>query len=230
MRLHIMNNDITIVTVCKGRLDFLKQTLPTTLKIKGVKEIIIVDDSCPDGTAAWVKSLKEPRLRVIELNNSKFNVSRARNAGAKEIKTPWIFFRDADVHVKIIRFDQYQKEGTYSWLNYLEVQGVNPGTVGSLLVQKIDFDNVGGYCEDVVGWGYEDIHIIRCLGSTGLQSNTLDHRLFEHIEHPDALRTRFYDYKDRMRSHEININNLCKKPFNYKRWTEIREPCPSQPH
>ncbi len=40
----------SIITTCKGRLEHLKQTLPAMLAQKD-SEVIVVDYSCPHGTA-----------------------------------------------------------------------------------------------------------------------------------------------------------------------------------
>ena len=53
---------LSIVTCCKGRLEFLKRALPTFVA-QSDSEVIVVDYDCPDGTKDWVAA-HFPDVRV----------------------------------------------------------------------------------------------------------------------------------------------------------------------
>jgi len=58
-------------------------------------ELIVVDDGSSDGTAEWVESLADPRVKVIREKHTG-NRSRLRNLGVRESRADWIAFLDSD--------------------------------------------------------------------------------------------------------------------------------------
>ena len=90
-----MQRSFSIITTCKGRLEHLKQTLPRMLE-QGAAEVIVVDYSCPDGTAAWVGK-HFPAARVVTVEGEQgFSNWRARNLGAAAATGDLLLFCDAD--------------------------------------------------------------------------------------------------------------------------------------
>lgn len=57
-------------------------------------EVVIVNDGSTDKSAEIVKSIDDPRIRLIEQENG--GPSKARNTGVKNAKGDWIVFLDAD--------------------------------------------------------------------------------------------------------------------------------------
>ena len=90
-----MNRTYSIITTCKGRLDHLKQTLPRMIA-QPANEVIVVDYSCPEGTADYVRE-HFPSVRVVEVEGQeRFSNWRARNAGAAVAQSQCLVFCDAD--------------------------------------------------------------------------------------------------------------------------------------
>src|SRR5206468_5026028 len=58
-------------------------------------ELIVIDDGSTDATAAYLKSLDDPRVRVIELEHSGIP-AKVRNAGLGAATGEFIAFLDSD--------------------------------------------------------------------------------------------------------------------------------------
>lgn len=58
-------------------------------------ELIIIDDGSSDGTAEVIKSIDDPRIRLV-VNKQNFGCSYSRNLGVKKSKGRYIFYLDSD--------------------------------------------------------------------------------------------------------------------------------------
>src|SRR5438128_5771015 len=87
---------LTFVTVCMGRVAFLKQTLGRMIGQLD-SACILVDYSCPERAGDWAEQA-HPSVQVLRLpGHTTINIGAARNAGARLVKTPWICFVDCVV-------------------------------------------------------------------------------------------------------------------------------------
>lgn len=185
--------DLCYITTCKGRLAHLKQTLPRVAGQPGLS-CVVVDYSCPDGTAGWVAA-NFPQVRVVRVEGERgFNLSRARNIGAQAADAPWLGFFDADILLD---------PGFASVLVPRLVTGrfyrPNPVTYqtwGSIICHRDDFAAVGGYDEAYIGWGGEDDDLITALTLAGRQVAGFSAALLSEIPHSDEERMRFNAIKD----------------------------------
>jgi glycosyltransferase involved in cell wall biosynthesis len=58
-------------------------------------ELIVVDDGSSDGTADWLRTLRDPRIRTVRERHTG-NLSHVRSVGLSPAGTPWLAFLDAD--------------------------------------------------------------------------------------------------------------------------------------
>ena len=101
---------ISIVTTCKGRLSYLKESLKSWLNLDYTNyEIIVVDYDDPDGTENYIKrnknflleNSKARDLKVVKVKNKPFfNLNDARNRGIKASDSELVFMVDSDIHIK----------------------------------------------------------------------------------------------------------------------------------
>ena len=189
------------ITTCKGRLEHLKQTLPSVVNQPDVS-CVVVDYTCPDNTAGWVAA-NFPQVAVVRVTDETgFNLARARNLGAEAADSPWLAFVDADIlwapelASKVIPGLQAG--------HFYRAQPVTPQTWGSVICQRQDFEAIGGYDEAFTGWGGEDDDLMSRLALRGRISAGFSAELIEEISHDDTARVRFYEVKDRSLQHRIN--------------------------
>ncbi|QPF95388.1 glycosyltransferase [Bradyrhizobium commune] len=89
-----MSAVVSVVVPAKNAAIFIGETIDSALMQSGVDEIIVVDDGSTDDTVAIVRSIDDPRLRL--LRNDATGVSAARNLGARSARGDWLIFLDAD--------------------------------------------------------------------------------------------------------------------------------------
>jgi hypothetical protein len=196
---------IDIVTTCMGRLSHLQRSLPLMLAQENVR-CILVDYSCPEQCGDWVEE-HLPEVQVVRVpGQEEFNVSKARNAGARAGRSPWIFFLDAD---RLMRpgFLGFARATLFPD-NFLTVSPYYrdvPFAVGNCIVSRHDYETIGGYDEQFLGWGGEDVDFIVRLEFQGLQHIRISSPLMGDVEHGDKLRTRHAATKDISLSNFANL-------------------------
>jgi glycosyltransferase involved in cell wall biosynthesis len=97
---------ISLITTCKGRLEYLKRSIRTWLDLDYENYgIIVVDYDCPDGAGAYIernrtallKHSKATTLSVVKVaDRPYFNLNDARNRGIRTADGELIFLVDAD--------------------------------------------------------------------------------------------------------------------------------------
>ncbi|MBR0810390.1 glycosyltransferase [Bradyrhizobium diazoefficiens] len=88
------STSVSIVIPAKNVAAYVGETLASALAQSGVGEVIVVDDGSTDDTAAIVRAVRDPRLRLM--TNDSAGVSAARNLGARSASGEWLLFLDAD--------------------------------------------------------------------------------------------------------------------------------------
>jgi hypothetical protein len=191
---------LSIVVTCMGRLDHLRQTIPSLIRQDSGVEIVLVDWSCPDLCGAYA-SEHWPGVRVVKVPGQKqFHKSAALNAGARVASAPWLAILDADMIASSEFFENLR-----SGLRPDVLLGLADDRLTGFLACKRDgFDRTGGYDERMVGWGFEDDDMRRRLLEQGLRLEALPAGSIQVIPHDDESRTRFYAEKDLSQSALFN--------------------------
>jgi succinoglycan biosynthesis protein ExoO len=88
--------DISIVLATYNRRQVLPRAIASVLAQGTVQfELIVVDDASDDGTAQYLATLKDPRIRVIVAERNG-GPSAARNLGLKAARAGIVAFLDSD--------------------------------------------------------------------------------------------------------------------------------------
>ncbi|RDK87329.1 glycosyltransferase family 2 protein [Marinirhabdus gelatinilytica] len=86
---------ISVVIPLFNKESYISDTLQSVLaQTFSNLEVIVVDDGSTDGSATMVRAINDPRVQLLEIENS--GVSMARNTGITTAKYNWIAFLDAD--------------------------------------------------------------------------------------------------------------------------------------
>jgi glycosyltransferase involved in cell wall biosynthesis len=192
----------SIITACKGRLSHLKESLPAMLAQPDC-EVIVVDYSCPDGTAAHVEG-HFPKAKVVRVEGEEeFSNWKARNSGAALAKGAFLVFCDADIILAGDATKQLKKLVTGSSFGFFKRElsmakgrgGLDSNQLrGFQVVPRASFRQLGGYDELMSGYAsgadtdLEDRLLFLQLKAVPLDASLLD-RI---IHHDDEDRLRFH--------------------------------------
>ena len=179
---------LSLITTCKNRLQYLKQTLPLMLK-QSMAEVIVVDYGCEQGTADWVKE-HHPAAKVVQVNDDPiFCLARARNMGARNSSHNFFCFVDSDVMI-------HEQLGEWLWIHkdpkkfYLyPMQNANENELtGFSIVAKDHFLKTGGFDEAFKGWGGEDNDFYERLKRIGLSEAFIPQNSISAVSHDSTVR------------------------------------------
>ncbi len=215
-----MQPKFSIVTTCMGRLDHLKRTLPRMLEQPDT-EVIVVDYSCPQGTAAYVAE-HFPKAKVVKVEGQDaFSNWRARNAGAAAATGRLLVFSDADTllkpnamqwigdHLQPRTFGHFDRVAT-SRFNTTKLRlGFNQ-LRGFHVLPLAMFRRFGGYDEVLEGYAAgADTDLEARMVLFGMKRLVLDPEIVEQvIEH---------DNEDRVRHHKMPIRISYAAGYLYRK-------------
>ena len=196
---------IAFVTVCKGRLHHIRQTLPRLVE-QVPDEIVVVDYDCPQGVGAWVQA-HHPSVRVVHVHDEQgFCLSRGRNEGARSTTAPWICFIDADVLIEPGWVDWMRSNlrGTTFYRQSRSGGQGDSGCYGTVICPRSGFETVQGYDEIFRGWGGEDDDLYDRLRWSGHAEDAYPAEFVRSIPHDDSERVAFHAVKSKVDQHVIN--------------------------
>lgn len=92
--------NVSVVITTRNRLAFLREAVASVEKQSHPDwDLIIVDDASKDGTSDYLRTLSDPRVRVIRMERH-CERSAARNRGLRDAVAEWILFLDDDDRIK----------------------------------------------------------------------------------------------------------------------------------
>jgi glycosyltransferase involved in cell wall biosynthesis len=173
----------------------LRRALPTFVE-QSESEVIVVDYDCPDRTKDWVAA-HFPTVRIAIVSQAPiFNLSRARNVGARLARTPWLAFCDADnLLPPSFASELLSRAEPGMYLRTLRNTPFGPKKQWIPLVcEAAAFWAVGGYDDAIRGWGPEDQEFIDRLDRSGIKEGPGTAALVETLRHSNAERGTYYEH------------------------------------
>jgi glycosyltransferase involved in cell wall biosynthesis len=89
---------VSLVVPTYQRVEALKDTLPSLLAVENIDEVLFIDDGSTDDTAAFLSSVRDPRVRYLR-QPVQTGLPAARNRGLVESTGEWIVFGEDDVRL-----------------------------------------------------------------------------------------------------------------------------------
>ena len=173
----------------------MRRSLPTFVA-QAESEVVVVDYDCPDGTRDWVAA-NFPQARVVAVTHAPlFNLSRARNLGAREARADWIVFCDADnLLAPSFAVELFARVSPGAYLRTLREtrRGTRTHNV-PLACEATTFRSLGGYDDAFQGWGVEDREFVDRLNRSGVREVVAPADLVETLRHGNAERSGFYEH------------------------------------
>ena len=189
---------ISICTTAMGRLDHVRETLPTNLQENSdypCLDFVLLDYGSRDGLGDWVnwhlrEYLDAGRLTYLRLEG----VEYYSHAHSKNV----CFLASTGDVVCNVDADNLLPRGFAVHLNDLMLQGgrfvanyaneAPNNTKGRLAVTRRDFLTVGGYDEQLRGWGWDDKDLRARLVMSGCELTWFDLAYAAYLPHDNSRR------------------------------------------
>lgn len=200
---------VIIPAYSSGRM--LRETLEGLAAQEGAFEVVVVDDGSTDGTADMVEGLPFPVPLRVERQQHRGRAA-ARNVGAERAVAPVLLFLDADVRPTpgfIAAHLRHYRDGERRGVQGRTLQ--DPRTLTTLFMQTSHmmpdltvrrqqnlspyhvitrnfsvsaaaFRDVGGFDEEFVGYGWEDIELGLRLKQAGVRLHYDPEALAYHLD------------------------------------------------
>ncbi len=199
---------IEMTAVSKGRLDHVRQALPTWLaqECPTPWTLTLLDYACPDDTWTWTLRNCPPEVTALRFQTDSplFNWSHARNLSVRDSHAPVFAFIDADnlLHPHWLRDATRELlNGTADIAHTFWTHGTpNRGTC---TVTAQLHHTLRGFDETLTGYGNKDRDYYRRATERGTATTWTTDQL-TCIYHSNELRTAHYANKDRNASMAAN--------------------------
>ncbi len=217
-----------IVTTCMGRLEHLRETLPTWLEHTPYPVLVATFEDCPDNTTRWSKeqSARDDRVNGIQVpaRGGVFDKARALNAALWFARTCGVrraIMLDADTRV-LGDIRVVEEPGTMFIAKPDKATG---SLAGFLAADLAALKAAGDYDDGMVGYGAEDLDMrTRLYLRAAARLELVPPGLLQPIEHGDELRTRHYLEKDQASSGFRNLTRMISRLEPHEIEVLVREP------
>lgn len=204
----VSTRKLSFFTVCMGRLHHLRETLPRNLAWNDDHpdlEFVLLDYNSPDGMEAWVygefaEELRSGRLVYYRYDDAQFfSYSHSRNMAARLCSGDIICNVDADNFTGpgYARYIDAQMADNDLMVGCCVEGGAfvtipnDFGFTGRMAIRRGVFLESGGYDEDMVAWGYEDLDFYNRLSRRGLRCAPIAVEFLQALPHDDKERIAF---------------------------------------
>jgi glycosyltransferase involved in cell wall biosynthesis len=235
-------NKISFCTVCRNRLEHLRQTLPVNIRENAGNvdlEFIVVDYNSPDGLEDWMRSemMEHIQSGILKYYKTKdpahFTMSHSKNMGPRLATGNIISLLDADNYAGY-RYAQwvdqvFMQKGKKTVIALGEVNSQTYGdTLGKISCHKDLFEKVRGFDEAMEGYGMEDFDFVeRLLRAGGERVNIENPAHLKFIAHSNEERIQNFRFVKNLDSIYVNMagNDPSTKQVLYlmkdDTWSEI---------
>ncbi len=210
-----------VVTTCVGRWRFLEQAFNTWcrhLPVGVIDEVLCVTSSaCSDLTARSARALG---MRSIEVELERdatgraiFHKTRLLNAGVASLPREFdrLLLLDADTLVLAGFAEEIATVPDRGFFGFCRSPLTKRDLAGVLVVNRDDWDRVGGMDERFLDWGAEDLDLrLRLRYVAGLDYCRLATSSLQALAHSDDLRVALASQPDKFRSLALNNWRLCE--------------------
>lgn len=188
-----------------NRLRHVKKTLITNiehnLSYPNV-EFVLLDYNSSDGLESWVRDKCGKYLEsgVLKYHRTTkpafFHMAHAKNMAHGLATGDILCSLDADnftnknfaFFINFIHEKNPDSVGVSAWGNHKKSRLSDFG--GRIFLSRENFDKIGGYDENFIGWGYEDLDFKQRAVNLGLKMVSMPVYFLDCIEHRDSLRER----------------------------------------
>jgi predicted glycosyltransferase involved in capsule biosynthesis len=162
---------ISLITFSKNRIEQVKRFFQANLSLLDVNdEVVYVDYNDPQNSKDYVKSLNDPRIKIVYVDDVEFwQMNHARNLGGKHATKDILFFLDVDCIMEpelvyTVR-DMVNDECIVRGAHLANISG------GSCAITRSNFLKVNGYEEMFTGYGEDDSSFYSVLLRVGIKSH-----------------------------------------------------------
>lgn len=210
-------NIVSFFTTCKNRLEHLKQTLPKNLahhKDDPNVEFVILDYDSQDGLGEWIKEemmehIKSGKLVYCRANGyPKFQMSHSKNCAARLTRGAIICNMDSDNETGA-KFAEWLRRAVKDG-RWAGTESFTDDFGGRQAFRRADFYALGGFDEQMIGWGSDDYDIAVRARLLGLKCVEVPAIYKYSLSHSNELRGRYMEVADKDVSNSHNLDRAHK--------------------
>ena len=219
---------ISFLTSCMDRCHHLKTTYLKNIENSKPTpnidvEFVLLNYNSKDDLNSWVDSNKFPcNFKFLVTNKPKhFSMSKTKNILGKNATGDILCWLDADNITQNGFVDYVASVYTKQPSSALRVtwSKQTSGMCGRIVCRKSDFMKIGGYDEQLTGWGYEELDFCKRLENTGVSMVEIPLPFLGKLNHSDSDRFKNYPTKliEKLPSdHVCSQMNIKSNYINFK--------------